>query len=60
MAQEQTNVSDIFRRALALARENPQSPLKEVRRRLHDELKGSPMPSLLTLTIPEQDDLAPE
>lgn len=60
MANEQTAVPDIFRRALALARENEGMPLKELRRRLYDEFKGSPMPSLHNLTIPEQDALAPE
>ena len=60
MANEQTNVPDIFRRALALARENEGMPLKELRRRLYDEFKGAPMPSLHNLTIPEQDALAPE
>jgi hypothetical protein len=60
MLKEQTSVSDIFRRALDLARENEGLPLKELRRRLYDEFQGSPMPALSTLTIPEQDALAPE
>jgi hypothetical protein len=59
MPQGQTNVPDIFRRALALARENPEAPLREVRNRLYDEFKGAPMPPLSNLTFPEQDDLAP-
>ncbi|HYH85613.1 MAG TPA: hypothetical protein VEX60_09020 [Pyrinomonadaceae bacterium] len=60
MANEQTNVPDIFRRALALARENEGMPLKELRRKLYDEFKSAPMPSMHNLTIPEQDALAPE
>ena len=60
MLEAQTNVPDIFRRALALARENEGMPLKELRRKLYDEFKGAPMPSMHNLTIPEQDALAPE
>jgi hypothetical protein len=60
MAKEQTGVSDIFRRAQALARENEGMSLKELRRRLYDEFKDSPMPPMETLTIPEQDARAPE
>jgi hypothetical protein len=60
MPETQTNVPDIFRRALALARANAGMPLKELRRKLYDEFKASPMPSLHNLTIPEQDALAPE
>ena len=60
MQEAQTNVPDIFRRALALARENQGMPLKELRRKLYDEFKGAPMPSMHNLTIPEQDALAPE
>ena len=60
MAKEQTNVPDLFRRALELAREDERMPLKELRRRLYDEFKGSPMPPLKNLTIPEQDARAPE
>src|SRR5919108_918011 len=60
MAKEQTSVPDIFRRALALARENEGMPLKDLRRRLYEEFNGSPMPPLKNLTIPEQDARAPE
>jgi hypothetical protein len=60
MAKEQTSVPDIFRRAQALAREGEGLSLKDVRRRLYDEFKGSPMPPLSNLTIPEQDARAPE
>jgi len=60
MAKEQTDVPDLFRRALAFARENEGISLKELRRRLYDEFNGSPMPPLANLTIPEQDSRAPE
>src|SRR5438270_3562323 len=60
MPKEQTDVPDLFRRALAVARENEGISLKELRRRLYDEFNGSPMPPLRNLTIPEQDSRAPE
>ena len=60
MAREQTSVPDIFRRAQALARENEGLSLKDLRRRLYDEFKDSPMPPMENLTIPEQDARAPE
>lgn len=60
MAKEQTSVPDIFRRAQELAREGDGLPLKELRRRLYDEFRGSPMPPPENLTFPEQDDRAPE
>ena len=59
MAKEQTSVPDLFRRAAALMREGEGLSLKELRRRLYDEFKGSPMPPLRNLTIPEQDARAP-
>ncbi len=60
MAKEQTSVPDIFRRAQALARENEGMSLRDLRRRLYDEFKDSPMPPMENLTIPEQDARAPE
>jgi hypothetical protein len=60
MAREQTSVPDIFRRAQAILRENPEASLRDVRRALYDEFKGAPMPPLHNLTIPEQDARAPE
>jgi hypothetical protein len=60
MAKEQTSVPDIFRRAMELAREGGGLSLKDLRRRLYEEFKGSPMPPLKNLTIPEQDSRAPE
>jgi hypothetical protein len=60
MSKEPTSVPEIFKRAMALARENESLSLKDLRRRLYDELKDSPMPPLSNLTFPEQDALAPE
>ena len=60
MSSEQTSVADIFRRAQAIKRENPQMSYKDVRARIADEFKGKPFPSTSTLTIPEQDARAPE
>src|SRR5215211_8832521 len=60
MAKEQTSVPDIFRRAQELARADEKLSLKDLRRRLYDEFKDSPMPPLANLTIPEQDARAPE
>jgi hypothetical protein len=59
MSKEPTSVPEIFKRAMALARENESLSLKDLRRRLYDELKDSPMPPLSNLTFPEQDALAP-
>ena len=60
MAKEQTSVPDIFRRALELARADEKLSLRDLRRRLYEEFKDSPMPPLTNLTIPEQDARAPE
>ena len=60
MAKEQTSVPDLFRRAAEMAREGDGTSLKDLRRRLYEEFKGSPMPPLKNLTIPEQDSRAPE
>jgi hypothetical protein len=60
MAEQQTTVPDLFRRAQAIAREDEGISLKELRRRLYDEFKGKPLPPLRNLTIPEQDARAPE
>jgi hypothetical protein len=60
MANEQTSVSDLFRRAQAIRRERPQASYKEIKELLVKEFSGKPFPSLHTLTIPEQDARAPE
>lgn len=60
MAQEQQSVSDIFRRAQSLRRENPQASYKDIKTKLLSEYKGAPFPPADRLTIPEQDARAPE
>jgi hypothetical protein len=60
MAQDQPTVSDIFRRAQAITREKPDWSYKQVGELLLSEFKGKPLPPLYNLTIPEQDDRAPE
>lgn len=60
MAQEQQTVSDIFRRAQALRRENTQASYKDLKAQLLKEYKGAPFPPADRLTIPEQDARAPE
>ena len=60
MSTEQATVSDIYRHAQAIRRENSQLSYKQLKERLLTELKGKPFPALHNLTIPEQDDRAPE
>ena len=60
MGQEQSSVADLFRRAQALRRESPEASYKDLKQRLVKEFAGQPFPSLLNLTIPEQDARAPE
>ncbi|MGB8510763.1 MAG: hypothetical protein WCD76_20495 [Pyrinomonadaceae bacterium] len=60
MSTEQTTVPDIFRRAQTLMRENPELSLKDLRAKLLSEYKGTPMPPMHILAIPEQDSRAPE
>jgi hypothetical protein len=60
MAKEQPTVSDLFRRAQAIRAENPQASYKDIKAQLVREYSGSPFPSPEFLTIPEQDDRAPE
>ena len=59
MSKEPASVPEIFRRAMTLARENEGLSLRDLRRRLFEEFKDSPMPPLANLTFPEQDALAP-
>ncbi len=56
----EASVSDIYRRAQIARRENPGWTNKQLKEFLVKEFSGGPMPSLNTLTIPEQDDKAPE
>lgn len=60
MAQEAISTADLFRRAQALRRERPQASYNDIKDQLVKEFTGKPFPSLLTLTIPEQDARAPE
>jgi hypothetical protein len=60
MANAQTSVSDLFRRAQELRQQNPGASYKDIKAQLVKEFTGSPFPSLHTLTIPEQDSRAPE
>jgi hypothetical protein len=60
MQNEPASVSDLFRRAQKLRAENPQLSYKEIKARLADEFKGKPFPPVYNLTIPEQDERAPE
>ena len=60
MAQQEPTVSNIFRRAQAMRKENPDWSYKQIKDQLVNALTGGPFPSLHTLTIPEQDDRAPE
>ena len=60
MSKEQPMVADIFRRAQALRRENPQASYKEIKARLAEEYSGAPFPPVEKLAIPEQDARAPE
>ena len=60
MAQQQSTVSDIFRRAQSLRQEHSDWSYKQVKEQLVKDFSGSPFPSLQTLTIPEQDARAPE
>ncbi len=60
MATEQPTVSDIYRRVEEIRREQPQLSYKQLQEHLLGEFKGKPFPPLHNLTIPEQDDRAPE
>ena len=60
MAENQTSVADIFRRAQAMRGENPQGTLKELRAKIVREFRGGPFPPMDRLAIPEQDARAPE
>jgi hypothetical protein len=53
-------VADLFRRAQAIRRENPQTAYKDVARQLVLEYSGASFPPTYNLTIPEQDARAPQ
>ena len=60
MAQQQTSVADIFRRAQALRQEHSDWSYKQVKEQLVKDFSGAEFPPLYNLTIPEQDARAPE
>lgn len=62
MADTQTSstVADIFRRAQAIRKENPQTVYRDIAKQLVREYSGAPFPPTYNLTIPEQDARAPE
>ncbi len=62
MAETQTDptVSDLFRRAQAMRKENAQTSYREIAKQLVREFSGGPLPPTYNLTIPEQDARAPE
>ena len=60
MANDQITAADLFRRAQAIRRENPQLSYKQLQQQLTRECTGKPFPPLFNLTIPEQDARAPE
>ena len=61
MANENTlAVADIFRRAMEIRRDKPSASYKELKDALVKDFSGGPLPSLTNLTIPEQDDKAPQ
>ena len=60
MSQPGPSVSDLFRRAQVLRRDQPNASYREIRELLVKEFSGKPFPSFHNLTIPEQDARAPE
>ena len=61
MTQQQPTVADIFRRAQAMRQEHPDWTYnKEIKEALVKEFSGGSFPPLHNLTIPEQDDRAPQ
>lgn len=60
MDQRQPTVSDMFRRAQSARSEHPDWSYKQIRDLLVSEFSSGSFPALDTLTIPEQDDRAPE
>lgn len=57
---DQTTVSDIFRRAVAIRDAGAGLSYKEIQSRLISEFSGKPFPSPGKLTIPEYNNVAPE
>jgi len=59
-ARKGPTVADIFRRAQVIQAENTQASYKEIAAQLVREYSGGPFPPTYNLTIPEQDNRAPE
>lgn len=57
---DQTTVSDLFRRALEIRRANANASYKNIKSQIISEFSGGPLPSTALLTIPEYDNIAPE
>lgn len=53
-------VSDIFRRALEIRRNNPNASYDDLKTQIVNEFRGRPFPATALLTIPEYDNIAPE
>ena len=62
MAETQSGptVADLFRRAQAMRKENPQTAYKDIAKQLVKEFSRGTFPPTYNLTIPEQDARAPE
>jgi hypothetical protein len=60
MANDQITTADLFRRAQAIKRDQPQTSYKQLQKQLAREFTGKQFPPLYNLTIPEQDARAPE
>lgn len=56
----ESSVADIFRRAQALRNDHSDWSYKQIKEQLLKDFSGQTFPSLHNLTIPEQDDRAPE
>ncbi|CAN5263945.1 hypothetical protein BH20ACI2_BH20ACI2_26530 [soil metagenome] len=57
---DQTTVSDIFRRALEMRKEDPNASYKNVAKQIVSEFSGNPFPDTAYLTIPEYDNIVPQ
>ena len=54
------SVADLFRRAEAIRKDNASVSYKEMSAQIVREFSGGPLPPTYNLTIPEQDNRAPE
>lgn len=56
----QSTVSDIFRRVLEMRKANPNASYKDVKEQIVREFDGQAFPATAQLTIPEYDNITPE